>query len=212
MSKRTQTRLQLVQPEKSAQSRNLPPQRQPNEATRSREYLTTDEVRSVCTAAADTGRYGFRDALLIELMFRHGLRACEVITLTWDQVHFDEGTLHVTRAKNGTPATHYLDGEEVRRLRKHKREAEAGRFVFSSERRGPLTTRAVHKIVARAGEAAAIPFPIHPHMLRHAKGYQLAQRGVDTRAIQAYLGHRDIKSTVVYTQLDPTRFKNFGGW
>jgi integrase len=68
------------------------------------------------------------------MMFRHGLRACEVITLAWDQVHFDDGTLHITRAKNGTPATHFLDGDEVLRLRKHKPESAAGRFVFSSER------------------------------------------------------------------------------
>jgi site-specific recombinase XerD len=79
----------------------------------------------------------------------------------------------------------------------------------ANERGGPLTTRAVHKIVARAGEVAELTFPVHPHMLRHAKGYQLAQRGIDTRAIQGYLGHRDIKSTVVYTQLDPSRFRGF---
>lgn len=204
--------MRLVGPEKTAQSPNLPPQRQPNITRRSREHLTVNEVRALCAAAERTGRYGFRDALLIEVMFRHGLRACEVVGLTWDQVHFDDGTLHVTRAKSGTPATHFLEGEEARRLRKHKRKEEAGRFVFSSERRGPLTTRAVHKIVARAGEVAGMAFPVHPHMLRHAKGYQLAQRGVDTRAIQAYLGHRDIKSTVIYTQLDPGRFKSFGGW
>lgn len=205
-------KLKLVQPEKSAQSSTKPPQRKKNEESRAREYLTIAEVKAMCSAATDAGRYGFRDALLIEMLFRHGFRACEVIALTWDQVHFDDGTLHVTRAKNGTPATHFLDGDEVRKLRRHKRESESTRFVFTSERGGPLTTRAVHKIVARAGELAELEFSVHPHMLRHAKGYQLAQRGVDTRAIQAYLGHRDIKSTVVYTQLDPSRFKGFGGW
>src|SRR5688500_9379757 len=108
--------LKLVHAEKTAQSRVAPPTRQPNDVRRSREYLTVTEVRRICAAAADIGRYGSRDALLIEVMFRHGLRACEVVTLTWDQVHFDDGTLHVTRAKNGTPATHFLDGEELRRL------------------------------------------------------------------------------------------------
>ena len=81
------------------------------------------------------------------------------------------------------------------------------RFVFCSERGGPLTSRAVHHIVKRAGEEAGIAFSIHPHMLRHARGFLLAQKGTDTRAIQGYLGHRDIKSTVAYTELDPSRFK-----
>ena len=73
-----------------------------------------------------------------------------------------------------------------------------------------MTTAAVRKIVTRAGHVARLPFPVHPHMLRHAKGFQLAQKGADTRAIQGYLGHRDIKSTVIYTELDPNRFKGFG--
>lgn len=108
---------------------------------------------------------------------------------------------------NGTPATHYLEGDELRQLRRLHRESAQARFVFSSERGGPLTTRTVHHIVNRAGEEAGLPFPVHPHMLRHAKGFNLAQRGVDTRAIQGFLGHRDIKSTVIYTELDPASFK-----
>lgn len=57
---------------------------------------------------------------------------------------------------------------------------------------------------------AWLPFSIHHHMLRRAKGFQLAQSGTDMRAIQGYLGHRDIKSTVIYAELDPSRFKGFG--
>jgi site-specific recombinase XerD len=198
--------LRLVQPEKSEQLRK-PPTRRPNSETRAREYLTADEVKRLREAAARIGRHGFRDALLIEVTYRHGLRVTETCSLTWDQVHFDDGTLSVVRVKNGTPATHFLEGDELRRL---KRETEGSRFVFCSERGGTLTTRAVHKLVARAGEKAGFEFPVHPHMLRHARGYALAARGEDTRAIQAYLGHKDIKSTVVYTDLAPGRFKGFG--
>jgi site-specific recombinase XerD len=95
-------------------------------------------------------------------------------------------------------------------LRKLQREYEGSAFVFASERQGPLSINAVHKIVVRAGELAGIEFPVHNHTLRHAKGFQLASRGVDTRAIQAYFGHKNIQHTVRYTQLDPKRFKGFG--
>lgn len=202
-------KLRVVQLENSEQSRRKPPLRTKNVERRTREYLTSTEVQQLREAAAALGRNGFRDALIIELMFRHAFRVSEVVDLTWDAFHFDDGTMHVKRRKNGTPATHYLDGGEMRRLRRLRRESEPSRFVFTGERGGTLNTRAVHKIVARAGEAAGFEFPVHPHMLRHAKGYQLAQRGTDTRAIQGYLGHRDIKSTVVYTALAPDRFKGF---
>ena len=61
----------------------------------------------------------------------------------------------------------------------------------------------------RGGQEAKLPFPVHPHMLRHACGYKLANDGHDTRAIQHYLGHRNIQNTVRYTQLSAQRFKDF---
>ena len=81
--------------------------------------------------------------------------------------------------------------------------------MFVSERQAPLTTDAVRKIVWRAGREAGIEFPVHPHMLRHATGYKLANDGQDTRAIQHYLGHRNIEHTTRYTELAPDRFRNF---
>jgi len=197
--------LQLVQPENSAKS-PAPPRRKTNRELRAREYLTVEEVKQLREGARTTGRNGFRDALIVSVMFRHGLRVTEAVGLTRDQIHFENGTIYIQRAKNGTPATHYLDGEEIRQLRRLFRETPPSRFVFCSERGGPLSERAVHNIVQRAGEVAELPFTTHPHMLRHAKGYQLAQKGIDTRTIQGFLGHRDIKSTVVYTELDPSRY------
>lgn len=64
-------------------------------------------------------------------------------------------------------------------------------------------------LVARAGVKAKIAFPVHPHMLRHACGFKLANDGQDTRAIQVYLGHANIAHTARYTELSPTRFRNF---
>jgi site-specific recombinase XerD len=201
-------KLRLVRAEKTAKFE--PPRRRPNAESRSREYLTLAEVRKVRDAARSSGRNGLRDGLLVLMLFRHGLRVAEVVALTWDEVHYDDGTLLVRRVKNGRESRHFLEGDEIRQLKQLQRESPPSRFVFCSERGGPLSNRSVHHVVHKAGEEAGLPFPIHPHMLRHSKGFQLAQSGTDTRAIQGYLGHRDIKSTVIYTELDPARFKGFG--
>jgi len=81
--------------------------------------------------------------------------------------------------------------------------------VFKTERDGPMTPKAFHALLGRIGERAKMPFPVHPHMLRHGCGYALANAGHDTRALQAWLGHRNIQHTVRYTELAPDRFKNF---
>ena len=195
---------------KSEKKISAPPAKPRNQDVRSREYLTSSEVKRLKEAALSTGRHGFRDWLLITIMYRHALRAGEAVDLRWDQVDLGRGRLHVNRLKNGDPSVHHLEGDEIRSLRKLKREYPESDFVFCSERQGPLATRSVHHIIARAGVAADIRFPVHPHMLRHAKGYQLAGRGEDTRAIQAYMGHKNIQHTVLYTKLDPRRFKGFG--
>lgn len=197
----------------SAKSKNYapaPPLKRKNTDIRSREYLTAAEVKELKDAAMSAGRYSFRDWLIVTIMYRHALRVSELCDLRWDQVDLAAGRLHVNRLKNGDPSIHYLEGDEIRALRRLKREYSDSDFLFCSERQGPLTARTVHHIIARAGELAGIKFPVHPHMLRHAKGYQLAAKGHDTRAIQAYFGHKNIQHTVLYTQLDPRRFKGFG--
>jgi len=82
-------------------------------------------------------------------------------------------------------------------------------FVFVTERRAPFTRAGFAKMIARAGQEAGFKFGVHPHMLRHACGYTLANKGVDTRSLQAYLGHRNIQHTVRYSELSPTRFNDF---
>ena len=96
---------------------------------------------------------------------------------------------------------------ELRALRQLKRVYPESPFLFVTERGGPITEATVRKLISRAGDKAGLEFPIHPHMLRHATGYYLANNGVDTRTIQAYLGHRNIMHTVRYTQLAPDRFR-----
>jgi type 1 fimbriae regulatory protein FimB/type 1 fimbriae regulatory protein FimE len=187
----------------------LPPKRVPNSERRSREYLSPAEVDSMITAAKNAGRHGHRDGTLILLSYRHAARVSEVIAWRRDQVDLEQGLLHVNRLKNGTPSVHPLRGPEIRALRKLFRDYPNSPYVFSTERGGPMTTATARKIVARAGELAEVGFPVHPHMLRHATGYYLASKGQDTRAIQAYMGHKNIQHTVRYTELSPERFKDF---
>ena len=154
-------------------------------------------------------RHGQRDATLILITYRHGLRVSEVIALQWDLVDLSQGRLHVNRLKDGVPSVHPLRGPEIRALRRLRRQYPDSPYLFVTERHGPLTDSAVRKIVARAGKKAGIEFPIHPHMLRHGTGYKLANDGHDTRAIQQYLGHKNIQHTVRYTQLAADRFREF---
>jgi type 1 fimbriae regulatory protein FimB/type 1 fimbriae regulatory protein FimE len=180
-----------------------------NRDRRPREYLTRAEVDLLGKTARERGRYGHRDATMILIAYRHGLRPAELVTLRWDQFDLSQGLVHVRRVKSGTPSVHPLAGIELRALRKLRREEVESRFVFMTERAAPMTTAGFRKMLARTGESSEFPFPVHPHMLRHACGYKLANDGQDTRAVQHYLGHKNIQHTVRYTELSPERFKSF---
>jgi site-specific recombinase XerD len=162
---------------------------------RTRRYLTGREVEKLIEAARKHGRYGHRDASMILIAYRHGL--------------INTGRLHVRRSKKGTPSVHPMRGDELRALRRLQREQEASPYVFTSERGGPMSAKSFGTLFERLGRRAGMPFTIFPHMLRHACGYALANAGHDTRALQAWLGHKNIQHTVRYTELAPDRFKNF---
>jgi integrase len=199
--------LKLVGP--NTVKRTVTPRRRPNAELRSREYLTEAEIEKLMKVARDN-RYGHRDATMVLVAYRHGFRASELVDLRWDQIDFATATMAVRRAKRGTPATHPIRGDESRALRKLQRDQEPkSPFVFTSERGSPFTTAGFARMLERAGEAAGFKFKAHPHMLRHACGFTLANKGHDTRALQAYLGHRNIQHTVRYTELAPDRFKDF---
>ena len=146
---------------------------------------------------------------MILVAYRHGLRAAELCALRWDQLDLSQGLLHVHRVKSGMPSVHPMGGSEIRDLRRLKREQIETRHVFLTERRAPISPAGFRKMLARVGEEGEFPFPVHPHMLRHACGYKLANDGQDTRAVQHYLGHKNIQHTVRYTELSPDRFKSF---
>jgi type 1 fimbriae regulatory protein FimB/type 1 fimbriae regulatory protein FimE len=146
---------------------------------------------------------------MIQLAYRHGLRVAELMTLRWDQIDLRHGLSHVPRCKNGLPSTHPLSGVELRALRQLARTDPDTPYVFVTERHSPLTDSTFRKIVARTGDAAQLGLPVHPHMLRHATGFKLANDGHDTQAIQHYLGPKNIQHTVRYTELSTQRFKAF---
>ena len=181
------------------------PNRRANDALRTRSYLTESEVERLIKVAR-SGRHGPRDRLMILVAFRHGLRVSELCDLRWSDIDFNAGTIHVRRLKGSRDSTHYLEGDELRGLRALYK-ASTSPFIFTSERGGPMSAAGFRKQLQRWGVKAGLPFPIHPHMLRHATGYALANRGMDTRSLQAFLGHASIQHTTIYTEISPERFR-----
>jgi type 1 fimbriae regulatory protein FimB/type 1 fimbriae regulatory protein FimE len=163
-----------------------PPLKVPNADRRSREHLAPAEIDRLIAAAQRLGRHGHPDATMILLAYRHGLRVSELLALRREQADLAQGLLHVGRRKNGLPSNHPLRGPELRALPKVQRDYPETPYVFVTERRSPMTAATFRKLLARAGDAAKLGMPIHPHMLRHSTGFKLANDGQDTRAIQHY--------------------------
>jgi len=175
-----------------------------------RKHLTGHEVEKLL-AATKGARNEARDRCLLLLMFRHGLRVSEACGLVLSQVDTESRILHVIRLKGGLSTTQPLRGEELRAIKawlavRTKMKPDTDSF-FVSERRGPLSRKTVFVLIRKYGEVAGLPLAVHPHMLRHACGFALADQGADTRLIQDYLGHRNIQHTVRYTAANPARFE-----
>lgn len=183
--------------------------RQPDEGEDRRQYLTEGEVEALCEAARKRGRYGHRDATMILIAYRHGLRVSELVALQWGQVDLEAGRLQVIRRKGSDDSLQPLSGVELRALRRLRREAPAGaRHVFVSERGAPFTPNGFFKMLSRAAAAIGMA-DVHPHLLRHGTGFKLVNDGVDTRTLAAYLGHRNMANTARYTRMDSRRFDGF---
>jgi type 1 fimbriae regulatory protein FimB/type 1 fimbriae regulatory protein FimE len=154
-----------------------------------REHLTEDEVNRLL-AALKSNRYGQRDWLIGLLIYRHGLRVSEACDLRWDDINLAKRTIQVRRLKGSDGSAHYLERDEVAGLKRLQREQEPkSAYVFVNERGQPFGRMGIGRMIERAGEVAALPFPIHAHMLRHSTGYTLAGKGMDTRRLQHFLGH-----------------------
>jgi len=177
---------------------------------RDRKHLVSAEVEKLMEAAKGS-RNAARDRRLLLLMFRHGLRVSEACGLRLSQVDMDSRVLHVARLKQGLSTTHPLRGDELRVIKawlveRARMKPETDAF-FISERRSPLSRKTAWLAIRTYGERAGLPVDAHPHMLRHACGFALADQGADTLLIQDYLGHRNIQHTVRYTATNPARFE-----
>lgn len=193
----------------SIKSGTVPPTFVSYKEKRPREYLVEHEVEELIAVAKKRGRYGHRDGTMILLTYRHGLRVSELCALRWEQIDFNTGLFHVRRLKRGIPSVHPLRGPELRALRKLKRESPPSSYLFVTERGSPMTAAGFRKLLTRVAECSSIPFPVHPHMLRHACGYKLVNDGHDIRIIQQYFGHKNIQHTVRYTTLLANCFNQF---
>lgn len=176
-----------------------------------RKHLTEGEINRLLVAA-QSGQNPERDYLLILLSFRHGLRVSEAISIQLEQLDLETGVLYVKRLKRGLPTVHPLQPDEVDAINKwlavRKQIAPANLYLFVTGQGGTVMSRqTVHHLLCRYGEIAGLGVRAHPHMLRHACGFALADQGMDTRLIQDYLGHRNIQHTVLYTASNAARFK-----
>jgi hypothetical protein len=191
--------LQLVVPanEKPTVVSNNPAGRKKTDQYRDRKHLLPSEVEVVIAGAKD-GRWGFRDATLIRLACRHGLRAKELVELPWAQIHLDVAMISIKRAKDGKSGDHPLHGDDIRALRGLRRNFRTARGCSSMSGviRSRLTDAA---LVRRAGERAKMLLKLHPHMLRDTCGYQLANDGKDTTSLSAF------SATTIFRTLCVTR-------
>ena len=188
------------------EKRTVPSGRQPNSAYRTREHLTEKEMVLLLDALKEN-RHGHRDWLIGLLIYRHGLRVSEACDLRWDDIDFAKRTIMVRRLKGSHDSTHYLERDELAGLKRLQKDATSP-YIFVTERGTPFGRMGIARLVERAGEAAGLPFPVHVHMLRHATGYALAAKGMDTRRLQHFLGHASITNTVRYTAMSPAPFKD----
>jgi site-specific recombinase XerD len=185
--------------------------RKPNKVYRVREHLTEEEFDKLLTALK-RNRHGYRDRLIGLVIYRHGLRVSEACDLKWDDLNLTTNTIIVRRLKGSTDSTHYLERDEINGLKVLQRQQTAdgiqSSYVFINERGTPFNRDGISKMIKRAGKIAGLPFQVHVHMLRHSTGYALANRGMDTRRLQHYLGHASITNTVRYTAMSPEPFKD----
>lgn len=180
-----------------------------------RKYLTYYEITQLLQASR-SGTHAERDECLIQMCFIHGFRVSEICHLKFSDVDLGAKVIHVHRLKNGLSTTQPLIPLEINLLERWFKVREKWRcspdtdWVFLSQKGGKMSRQQVYSLLRRYGQLAKISLALHPHMLRHACGYELANKGLDTRLIQDYLGHRNIRHTVVYTASNASRFN--GVW
>jgi type 1 fimbriae regulatory protein FimB/type 1 fimbriae regulatory protein FimE len=165
-------------------------------------------MNSLLASARNDRPWGLRNHLLILMSYNHGLRAVEALNLKWSDVDYDHQTVWIKRIKGSVSGIHPLVNNELKLLNAWRNSHSVGSpFVFCKKNGDKLSYAGMYYLVVNAGLRAVPVVNCHPHMLRHSCGFKLANAGIDTRRIQAWLGHKSINNTVVYTDLAPGAFE-----
>jgi integrase len=176
-------------------------------ALKSKNFVTVNELERLLKGAAKT-RHPVRNQAMILMMFWHGLRVTELCQLNDSDLDIDAGRLYVKRIKNSLSTTHPMRSEVLRTIKRYRKiRGESFRPLFLTERGDQFTRSPINYILKRSAKLGGLGFSVNPHMLRHGCGFALANMGHDTRLIQDYLGHKDIKNTVIYTRTTAKRFE-----
>jgi len=193
-------------PEPTPKRRNVP------SSPARKDFLTATEFETLLKGT-ERARYRARDRAALLLLFWHGMRASELCQIRLADLDQKTARLFFARAKGSRDAHHPLRGDVLRAVKRYLRERPPSNlpWLFVSERGDPLTRKGVYHLVARASQHANLPFPVHPHMLRHGCGYEILERTGDVRLAQEYLGHKDIKNTTRYTRISTRRFDRIWG-
>ncbi|MBC8953839.1 tyrosine-type DNA invertase [Xenorhabdus sp. PB62.4] len=189
-----------------------------------RKYLTQSEI-DVLLTALDKYPHAARNICMIFMGFIHGFRVSELLNLRISDVDLEGKSLRVQRLKNGFSTIHPMVSREVQLIRRWLAErpkylpkksalldgqvidSKEPDWLFLSRSGQRMSRQQVYKILRQTSQKAKLSICANPHMLRHACGYALADNGVDTRLIQDYLGHRNIRHTVRYTASNAGRFE-----
>ncbi|WPS29029.1 tyrosine-type DNA invertase [Klebsiella aerogenes] len=185
-----------------------------NSDIKKRNFLTQNEIESLLNAA-NSGPHAARNYCLTLLCFIHGFRASEICRLRISDIDLRSKCIYIHRLKKGFSTTHPLLNKEIQALKRwldirDEYPQSTSEWLFLSRKGNPLSRQQFYQIISASGDQAGLPLEIHPHMLRHSCGFALANMGIDTRLIQDYFGHRNIRHTVWYTASNAGRF--YGIW
>jgi type 1 fimbriae regulatory protein FimB/type 1 fimbriae regulatory protein FimE len=186
----------------------MPDTRRPRAAT-TRDYLEPREIQRLLTAALAGGRHAHRNFTLILLAYRHGLKVGELTGLRWSKVDFERKLLRFARLRKDVPSTHPLLSDELKALRRLRRDYPAGAWLFVNSRGEQLTERSVNRIITDAGLAARLKFTVSPRTLRRSCGRNLALAGHDLHAVQRFLRLEDLTQIIRYLELPKNPFRDF---